>query len=518
MGGGGATPNPKKLMKELKKHYQRAFLALIKAYKRYYLGVWIIKLPFYKLTSNQHKITKWQAKRDERLEFLHNALKTFKFLRTFDEESKKWLNSPEFKAKYLDTKHPYPPLLNPDSVDYKCIPAELAWEINLPLPPNYDFIYFVVWGCASRSTLTYFSQEGLRLSPFCSDLPTIEQYKLTFDFLKNSTIKIKKILLIHSYTSNFIGEKYLYLVVKNVPVFIVVRDPISIVKTWANHTHPNPNKINKFNLTFDYHQVLDCIVYDSGKNPNMDNEGVYLASQSCSFAQKKYLPYFTKNPKIIIDASDLSVDNAYRTMQNLGKKLNFTLTLPKKDYVNKSNTSTFHNLFPFILICHSGDLTKMFKGGFEQRNMKSLEYKNSIKIIITDGIRGNAWRRNRDYTQLNGIESQQILFFISQKNAQKLYSDKSLFESIKEYLQGFIKALNKRIALESKNQLAEKDILEYFAKNKAQRQKYKTIFDENLSFYKELCPDIVESWKYYNEFEKMCAELDKSKERQNERI
>ncbi|WP_142681600.1 hypothetical protein [Campylobacter sp. MIT 99-7217] len=95
-----------------------------------------------------------------------------------------WLSSKKFKEKYLDTKHPYPPLFDPDilneefeskdlknvnleensnenknlslgsnlneninensisdlykkqGLSYKNIPAEIAWDMNLPLPKS----------------------------------------------------------------------------------------------------------------------------------------------------------------------------------------------------------------------------------------------------------------------------------------------------------------------------------------------------------------------------------------------
>ncbi|MDL0104334.1 hypothetical protein NYG89_08735, partial [Campylobacter felis] len=53
-------------------------------------------------------------------------------LEHFDEVSL-WLNSKEFKEKYEDINHPYPPLLNPDKLNdenyilnYEKIPAEKA--------------------------------------------------------------------------------------------------------------------------------------------------------------------------------------------------------------------------------------------------------------------------------------------------------------------------------------------------------------------------------------------------------
>ncbi|QBL12587.1 hypothetical protein [Campylobacter helveticus] len=107
-------------------------------------------------------------------------------LEHFDEVSL-WLNSKEFKEKYENINHPYPPLLNPDvlnellnledeqdketlriklkelsntqhtnalsdtikayakaGLDYRLIPAEKAWEMNLPLPRRYEFVGFLL--------------------------------------------------------------------------------------------------------------------------------------------------------------------------------------------------------------------------------------------------------------------------------------------------------------------------------------------------------------------------------------
>lgn len=45
-----------------------------------------------------------------------------------------WLNSSEFKNRYLSIKHPYPPLINPNfiEIDASRHCAELAWDLNLP--------------------------------------------------------------------------------------------------------------------------------------------------------------------------------------------------------------------------------------------------------------------------------------------------------------------------------------------------------------------------------------------------
>ncbi|EAH9451401.1 TPA: DUF2972 domain-containing protein, partial [Campylobacter jejuni] len=45
-------------------------------------------------------------------------------------------------------------------------------------------------------------------------------------------------------------------------------------------------------------------------------------------------------------------------------------------------------------------------------------------------------------------------------------------------------------------------------KNKDLAFKLKNILDEDYDHIKQYRPDIVASWKYYQEFEKMCQELD----------
>ncbi|EAJ3992002.1 DUF2972 domain-containing protein, partial [Campylobacter jejuni] len=54
------------------------------------------------------------------------------------------------------------------------------------------------------------------------------------------------------------------------------------------------------------------------------------------------------------------------------------------------------------------------------------------------------------------------------------------------------------------------DVLDYFKKNISVAKSYKDILDEELVYIKQHRPDIVASWKYYQEFERMCKELDEN--------
>ena len=71
-----------------------------------------------------------------------------------------WLNSSEFRDKYLSTKHPYPPLINPEFIETDASRhcAELAWDLNLPLPQHYKFIYISPHGVGAAAFLRYLNQ------------------------------------------------------------------------------------------------------------------------------------------------------------------------------------------------------------------------------------------------------------------------------------------------------------------------------------------------------------------------
>ncbi|MEG25545.1 DUF2972 domain-containing protein, partial [Campylobacter jejuni] len=61
---------------------------------------------------------------------------------------------------------------------------------------------------------------------------------------------------------------------------------------------------------------------------------------------------------------------------------------------------------------------------------------------------------------------------------------------------------------ERKKIINECEILNFMRINPDILMKYKNKLDKELVHIKQHRPDIVASWKYYQEFEKMCKELD----------
>ena len=71
--------------------------------------------------------------------FLDSSETTLQFIKANKQSIIIWLESDDFR-QYIETNHPYPPLLNPKNIDYDSITPEIAWDLNLPLPNYYEFI------------------------------------------------------------------------------------------------------------------------------------------------------------------------------------------------------------------------------------------------------------------------------------------------------------------------------------------------------------------------------------------
>ncbi|MGM9138862.1 DUF2972 domain-containing protein, partial [Campylobacter jejuni] len=81
---------------------------------------------------------------------LDNIYQNFEFVLKNIELIKEWLISDDFNQKYKKTNHPYPSLLDPrklndtnEKINYNNIPAELAWNMNLPLMGKFNKVFLL---------------------------------------------------------------------------------------------------------------------------------------------------------------------------------------------------------------------------------------------------------------------------------------------------------------------------------------------------------------------------------------
>ena len=94
-----------------------------------------------------------------------------------------------------------------------------------------------------------------------------------------------------------------------------------------------------------------------------------------------------------------------------------------------------------------------------------------------------------------------------EKILKSLKENEKLFNETKIYLNQFIEKLENLRQNYVKTFAKENDVLNYLKTHKQEALTFKEILDKELTHIKTHRPDIVASWKYYKEFEKMCEEF-----------
>ncbi|HFU3718639.1 TPA: DUF2972 domain-containing protein, partial [Campylobacter jejuni] len=105
---------------------------------------------------------------------------------------------------------------------------------------------------------------------------------------------------------------------------------------------------------------------------------------------------------------------------------------------------------------------------------------------------------------------------INQEDIHKI--DKYYEHIITQYQINFLNILEKRIKYIQKNKITAEQVLDYLHRNSELKKILKQILDEELIHIKQHRQDIVASWRYYQEFEKMCEELDGEDEIEQEQV
>ncbi|EDP4423924.1 DUF2972 domain-containing protein, partial [Campylobacter jejuni] len=295
-----------------------------------------------------------------------------------------WLNSSEFKNRYLSIKHPYPPLINPNfiEIDASRHCAELAWDLNLPLPKHYKFIYISPHGVGAAAFLRYLNQ--------CCDVTCFaswvlppdakERYCLNYMCLNDNTITQYAINISEINLPYF--DKYLSLLDFNSKIICGVRDPIGILKhnwgrDWSKVLRNYPSE---FNLTYDWCYYIDYLTHQNHKikiDINELQQGVFIISY--------LLKYFNKDNVYYLDMEEIRQSKAFDTMNLLA--INFNFTPPHKDKLDLFKIKEFRGyiryLFPITLYANSKDINNTFYLNTPKNNKNfNIDRTSSIPIIL----------------------------------------------------------------------------------------------------------------------------------------
>ncbi|MCH5323316.1 MAG: DUF2972 domain-containing protein [Helicobacter sp.] len=419
---------------------------------------------------------------------------------------KEWLYSKEFKQNYQDKNHPYPSLLNPEKIDYENIPAELAWEMNLPLPPYYDMIYLLSHGVGVAKVRETLFSLGLRM-PYSFHIvmqskKAFEIYNFFFHrFLSNKNhpcLGLELSAVTYRDLDNF--YKLLALVDKKVPFFCQVRDPIEVLThgfkrrgKWVRHLLVKKKEFN-LNSHFD-----DIIVDIEKSNYALDLEDL-KNPKSCfpsMIVFKVLLKALEKNISVIefLDTKELNSAEVIPIMQRIAKNLG--LTPPCEEHKKILQANIFKGS-AYLFLPLTFNLSSSKK-----------DFSINLRILgigpnkLDVGINPNEFDL---YEEICHKTSNQIGVYIPQQDLEDFRSDTEIYQATCNYLKDFIEKLEARMELEDKKALKIDDVMEYFRKEPLARKHIKSLLDEEVAIINKYRPDIVTSWKYYQEFEKMCED------------
>ncbi|WP_336524679.1 DUF2972 domain-containing protein, partial [Helicobacter japonicus] len=480
--------------------------------------------------------------------------KHLEFIAEHYEEINSWLNSKEFKEKYINTNHPYPPLLNPErlnakvesckdnklsvlslrgtnkvrdkaihnvayfkdsiaesrmdkimdcheakafcnnecqsksaesiqpypNLSYESIPPELAWDLNLPLPPYYQFI------CIGRGVSGH-AAFCWRFFPLCGDsakgIGEGEQ-KTNFIPLYHKNDAVYNCIILTTWWNNN-RLKQASLLDKNVPVIFLVRDPISRLKSAMNHGSGVGS--GEFALGDDLEKVLDRKRYYKNSR-TINPESLKYLWRAYDFRDYTNVTWFRDKEIIYVDMQEIMPNRAFETMAKLSKIVGFNPPKLEDKHLFEEQSIVFE-------LAHTLPLTLKVECDCDV-----------ICIKITRDIHANTknYLLNSELTPHQMLE--QISIGLTMEHYTILSQNKLLLKETLEYLNKFVLALWEKKEWIRQMQWNEAKVLEYLRDDKSLRNEIYEKLKKELVHIKANRPDIVESWKYYQEFERMCEE------------
>ncbi|PZT48051.1 hypothetical protein B6S12_05745 [Helicobacter valdiviensis] len=431
----------------------------------------------------------------------------------------RWLKSDEFYKKYKKENHPYPSLINPKTADYRNIPAEFAWEINLPLPENYKFVFLGVHGAGTGAMVEFLRYCNIRLNPIVN-FSNFGKYLEMYVGLQSGECNA---IVLSSYAEKY-NDKLYYLISKKVPYLCLVRDAISLLKPFINHfayeispTNKNNKKEEMVKLDFDYRDYLSnfmlyevCIIEKKNKGdkfhydryPKLENLYKYSDGDWHILNYRINLLKHSIDSIYYYDMSSIVGDKTYNTLKEMSKIFGFNVPNNPQLFQSKLNGGDMRMVLPFVLQATLRDLE-------EYQNLAQEYLQDCVKVLVTtyQAINGK-----NDYRDLTKIIFGENLFFdnvvcvCEERDYEILQNNTILFDEVKNFLYSYVEQMYKQDKIEKKKKFTEEDILQYLKNNTEVAAKFYRVIEKDLTHIKQHRPDIVASWKYYQEFLKICKE------------
>ncbi len=405
------------------------------------------------------------------------------FIQNFD-LIEEWLLSDDFKERYKKENHPYPSLLDPkklndknEKINYHNIPAELAWEMNLPLPDNYEFVWLSSALSGNAAMTMYLELCEVNICKYIHHNPFII-YSNIFMQLLNNPLKYNVIAYTdytHVYVSRGDLKRFLNLLNKNKPVVYLVRDPISRLKTGLNHINLKSNRLDRFDLDTPIERVLDReTYYFESPLPTCDHIKTYWIYAE-SFFRLNFLTQFFKIEKITyLDMASIKPEYAYHTFSQLNALYHF----------RQISKNLFYDTVVYDMLGAFLSIPLILCVDLENFGVNYADGK-IIEILITTRQFFKLHKIN-NYKKINpvlfkdNLPFENLIFCIPKEQFVYLENNLTLIKCIQSYLEEFISKMKVKFDLKAKCLICENQILAYLKNNQTLMRQWKKIFDQEL--------------------------------------
>lgn len=399
-----------------------------------------------------------------------------------------WITSDKFNKLYKNSK--YPPLIDPDIVEYENIDPELAWSLNLPLPKRYNFI-LLGYGQSGHSTmLGLLIKCNVAISNGGWTRNAKDVYRANYNLMLKETNQYK----IANYVNYGIlpiddEEKLLSLFDAKVPLMVMTSDPILRFKNWINHNQwckEGHAYYNQVNVGDNYEHVIKRFLFGEKqlKEPYFEILKEKYAYSAKIYRYKTLIDLIPNKTKIYYSDVEYIMPNvAFDNFTKLAIDFGFNLPQEKdRPYFETMQCDKY----VWYTNCDIVINTKI----------------DDQMIAIKISKKMNLWKSYNDYIELNSMlkyQNENIGVYIESK-FYDLFANNSNFNNIKKYIMNFLDSLENEAQRYQDIQMTPKDVIDGFKKDKKLWLHYSNIFNFEFSDLKIQNPEIINSWTYFSQF------------------
>ena len=441
------------------------------------------------------------------IDLTYTTTQSLEFMEKNLESIKTWIESKEFQYQYIDTNHPYPPLLNPNTLEYASLSAESAWDLNIPLPSNYEFILVTAAFCGHSAMIRTLRKCNINIAPdHYTNYGYSSPYEANYEILYKSGYNVINLAYHRSLNSNCMLHKFVFLLPKKAPILYLVRDPIERLRSYFHVCWGNQKTYYAIDLQdYDKNLLHNRAGYDIDYTLPL-NEKIHITLELALYHCHTLLTALRDKgfeDITCLDMKEILPKNIFSTLQNLSTQFGFNIPYAREEY-EKTYYIGYGIGYLFPMKCqfmlHTQNISIY---------IVLSEYLNNTESYMFNYF-PESFSDYHDITDFFNFTMPPFLYpiaIITHKQYLKdLQDNRESLQALNPTLQQLLNDMYQQIQIEESKKMSEKEILELLQTDIPSRQILKKAIDTEIAYIKDVRPDIVQSWRYYQKFKKICKD------------